>query len=178
MNATVSHKIVFTGTPGAGKTTAIAALSDRAPVLTDVANTDASLGKERTTVGLDFGELDLGGGQRVRLLGTPGQLRFEFMWQIIATDALGLVILVDNSRPDPLADLALYLDAYEKLLPDMSCAVGIGRSSAGSRPTLDDFTDLLSARGWVFPVLAVDVRQRDDVLLLVDTVLAQAETRL
>lgn len=178
MNAMVSHKIVFTGTPGAGKTTAIAALSDKPPVLTDVRNTDASLGKERTTVGLDFGEVDLGDGQSVRLLGTPGQLRFEFMWQIIATDALGLVILIDNSRPDPLADLATYLDAYEALLPSMNCAVGVGRTLECPLPTLDDFADALAVRGWVFPVLAVDVRERDDVLMLVDTVLAQAETRI
>ena len=178
MNAMVSHKIVFTGTPGAGKTTAIAALSDKAPVVTDVRNTDASLGKERTTVGLDFGEVDLGDGQSVRLLGTPGQLRFEFMWQIIATDALGLVILIDNSRPDPLADLATSLDAYKALLQGMNCAVGGGRTRECPLPTLDDFGDALAARGWVFPVLAVDVRERDDVLMLVDTVLAQAETRI
>lgn len=72
-------KIVFTGTPGAGKTTAIAALSDRPPVVTDVRNTDPRLGKERTTVGLDFGQFGIPGGQTVRLFGTPGQLRFEFM---------------------------------------------------------------------------------------------------
>jgi len=80
-------KIVFTGTPGAGKTTAIAALSDTPPVSTEVQNTDVRLHKARTTVGLDFGQVDLGDGQCVRLFGTPGQVRFEFMWRIVATDA-------------------------------------------------------------------------------------------
>ena len=42
-------KIVFTGTPGAGKTTAIAAISDTPPVVTDVPNRDPSLAKARTT---------------------------------------------------------------------------------------------------------------------------------
>ena len=60
-------KIIFTGPPGAGKTTAITAMSDRAPVVTDVRNTDATLGKEMTTVGLDFGQVSLGDGQFVRL---------------------------------------------------------------------------------------------------------------
>ena len=46
-------KIVFTGTPGAGKTTAIAAISDTPPVVTDVPNRDPSLAKARTTVGAD-----------------------------------------------------------------------------------------------------------------------------
>lgn len=171
-------KIVFTGTPGAGKTTAIAALSDRQPVVTDVRNTDARLDKERTTVGLDFGEVDLGDGHSVRLFGTPGQLRFEFMWRIIAAEALGLVILIDNSRPDPLDDLDTYLDAYANMLTTMNCAVGVGRTLECPLPSIDDFGDALAARGLVFPVLAVDVRDRDDVLLLVDTVLAQAEARL
>jgi hypothetical protein len=36
---------------------------------------------------------------------------------------------------------------------------------------------MLAARGLVFPVLPVDVRRRSDVLMLVETVLFQAETR-
>src|SRR3954468_16417345 len=79
-------KIVFAGPPNAGKTTAIAALSDVAPVCTDVRNTDTALAKQRTTVGLDFGSIDLGNGQAVRLFGTPGQVRFKFLWRAIAKD--------------------------------------------------------------------------------------------
>lgn len=171
------HKIVFTGTPGAGKTTAIAALSDIAPTVTEARNNDPTLGKEFTTVGLDYGQVDLGGGQRVHLYGTPGQQRFEFMWKILASRALGLVILVDNSRPAPLEDLAVYLDAYADLLPHMAFAIGAGRTLECPLPTIDEYVDMLSQRGLVAPVLPVDVRQRDDVLMLVDTVLAQAEIR-
>jgi len=170
-------KIVFTGTPGAGKTTAIAALSDTPPVTTEVRNSDARLDKAHTTVGLDFGQVDIGDGQCVRLFGTPGQARFEFMWRIVATDAAGLVLLIDNSRPDPLADFAAYLDAWRDLLPNMSCVAGIGRTEGRARPTVDDHADLLASRGLVFPVVAVDVRRRDDVLMLVDMVLALAQTR-
>jgi hypothetical protein len=174
---TKDHKIVFTGTPGAGKTTAIAALSDSPPVVTDVQNTDSSLNKSTTTVGLDFGYFSLGDGHGVRLFGTPGQKRFEFMWRILATDALGLVILIDNSQPDSLADCADYLDVYAELLPQMNCVLGVGRTLENPHPTLDDYSELLATRELVFPVLAVDVRQRDDVLQLVDAILAQAETR-
>lgn len=172
------HKIVFAGSPGAGKTTAIGAISDRPPIVTDVRNSDPSLKKDFTTVGLDYGELDLGDGERVRLFGTPGQARFDFLWSILANNALGLVILVDNSRPDPLHDLGLYLDGFRHLLPEVACTIGVGRTESHPEPSLDQFGDFIAARGLVCPVLPVDVRRRDDVLLLIDTVLAQAEARL
>lgn len=168
-------KIVFTGTPGAGKTTAIAALSDIAPIVTDVANSDPSLAKAVTTVGMDYGHVDLGPGVRVRLFGTPGQQRFDFMWRILVEQALGLVILIDNSRPDPLADLRVYLDAFADLLPHMNCVIGVGRTLECPVPTLDDFADLLAERDLAVPTLAVDVRERPDVLLLIDAILSQAE---
>jgi len=174
---TMDLKIVFTGTPGAGKTTAIGAISDIEPVVTDVANSDVTLDKALTTVGLDYGHVDLDGGLRVRLFGTPGQQRFDFMWRILVRDALGLVILVDNSRPDPLADLALYLDLFADVLDQTNCAIGIGRSDTHPSPSLDDVADLLAARGLALPVLAADARRRDDVLMLIETVIAQAEAR-
>jgi signal recognition particle receptor subunit beta len=142
-----------------------------------VANNDPTLGKENTTVGLDYGEVIVSDSERVRLFGTPGQERFEFMWRILATNALGLIILLDNSRPDPLAELRTYLKAYEGILGDVACVVGVGRTETHEVPSPDDLADELARQGLMFPVLAVDVRRRDDVLMLVDTVLAQVEAR-
>lgn len=171
-------KIVFTGPPGAGKTTAIVAISDIPPVCTDVRNTDASLAKEYTTVGMDYGEFALEGGERVRLFGTPGQERFDFMWRILSENALGIIVLIDNSRPDPQGDLAAYLDGFSHLLADTPYVVGVGRTNSHTTPTLDDYCDFMASRGIVGPVLGVDVREREDVLLLVDTLLAAAQARL
>ncbi|ARU06072.1 GTP-binding protein [Comamonas serinivorans] len=172
------YKILFTGTMGAGKTTAIGAVSDTAPIVTDVHNSDSSVQKERTTVGLDFGEFSLDNGDRVRLFGTPGQNRFDFLWKILAKNALGLIILIDNSRPDPLADLGMYLDGFADQLDTLPCAVGVGRLETHPTPTLDDYIDELSKRNRIFPVLDVDVRRKDDVVLLIDTLLAQIEANL
>jgi uncharacterized protein len=173
----IDYKIVFTGPPGAGKTTAIGALSDTPPVMTDVANNDPGLGKAFTTVGLDYGEVILSETERVRLFGTPGQERFAFMWRILATNALGLIILLDNSRPDPLHELRTYLKAYDGLIGDVACVIGVGRTETHATPSTDEVADELARHGLLCPVLAVDVRCRDDVLLLVDTVLAQVEAR-
>lgn len=170
------HKIVFTGTMGAGKTTAIAAISEIAPIVTDVKNTDESLHKERTTVAFDYGEISLENGEKLRLYGTPGQARFSFMWRITARGALGLIVLIDNARPDPLADFRIYLEGFaEAIAGGISLVVGVGRTETHSSPALEQFAEELRVRGRVAPVLPVDVRRREDVLLLIDVLLTQLE---
>ena len=169
------YKLLITGTMGAGKTTAIRAISDIDPIVTDVANHDSSVDKARTTVGLDYGMLVLDNGDRIRLFGTPGQARFDFLWQILARKALGLVILIDNSRPDPLADLAMFLDGFATHLETLPCVIGVGRTETHTVTTLDHYGDFLEARGHVFPILPVDVRERDDVISLIETLLGQIE---
>lgn len=172
------YKILFSGTAGAGKTTAIAAISETGIVSTDVANNDASLRKAMTTVGLDYGSITLPSGDRIRLFGTPGQSRFDFMWGILAKEALGLVILIDNSRPDPLADLAVYLDGFAAQLALMPCVIGVGRCETHPEPGIDAFADALHSRGLVRPVIPADVRKRDDVVMLIDILLSQVEADL
>jgi uncharacterized protein len=171
----IEYKILFTGTMGAGKTTAIASVSEISPVVTDVVNSDRTVSKERTTVGLDFGSFTLASGDRIRLFGTPGQARFDFLWKILVKNALGLIVLSDNSRPDPLADLAVYLRGFSDELDQVPCAIGVGRLESHPYPGLDEYADLLSEHGRIFPIVPADVRQREDVLLLIDTLLAQIE---
>ncbi|MGJ7544287.1 GTP-binding protein [Variovorax sp. LT1R16] len=173
----IEHKILFSGTMGAGKTTAIAAVSEIGPLSTDVRNTDESMTKPTTTVGLDYGELTLDNGERLRLYGTPGQQRFAFMWDILARGALGLVILIDNSRPDPLADLDMYLDGFAELIGRSACVVGIGRTETHALPDIDAHSRHMAARGVLCPVLPVDVRERAQVLQLLDLLLLQLESR-
>jgi len=169
------YKLLITGTMGAGKTTAIRAISDIEPIVTDVVNHDKSVDKERTTVGLDYGMLTLDSGDRIRLFGTPGQARFDFLWKILARKALGLIILIDNSRLDPRADLLMFLEGFAGSLERLPCVIGVGRSDTHPATTLDDYADVLEARGQVFPILAVDVRERADVVMLIDTLLGQIE---
>jgi signal recognition particle receptor subunit beta len=74
-------KLVVSGPVGAGKTTFISSLSEIPVVETDeLASED--IGKERTTVALDFGLLTLD-GVPIHLFGTPGQERFDFVWDIL-----------------------------------------------------------------------------------------------
>ncbi len=96
-------KLVVSGPVGAGKTTFIQSLSEIPVVETDELATEA-IGKERTTVAMDFGLLRLD-GVPIYLFGTPGQERFDFVWDVLMEGALGLVLLVagDNPRDFPRA---------------------------------------------------------------------------
>ncbi len=169
------YKLVFTGTTGSGKTTAINAISETRAIKTDVENTDATLDKELTTVGLDFGQIHLENGDRVRLFGTPGQERFDFMWKILTKDAFGIVVLIDNSSASPLDDLDMYLSGFSQELHKTPCVIGVGRSETHLQPSLDDFAVKLSEQGLIIPVVPVDVRRKEDVVLLIDILMAQAE---
>jgi len=173
----MEYKIVITGVTGAGKTTAIRAVSEIEPVSTDVGNHDAAVAKEFTTVGLDYGEITLSNGHVLRLYGTPGQVRFEFMWQILAKGALGLIILMDNSQENALASLDTYLDSFSELIDRTACVVGVGRLESHPQPDLDSYAARLAQRNVHCPVVPVDVRRKADVLMLFDLLLTQLELK-
>ncbi|MCS6868628.1 MAG: ATP/GTP-binding protein [Thermus sp.] len=88
---------MVSGPVGAGKTTFIQSLSEIPVVETDELATE-DIGKEKTTVALDYGLLTLD-GVPVHLFGTPGQERFDFMWDVLVEGALGLVLLVAGDAP-------------------------------------------------------------------------------
>lgn len=172
------HKIIITGPMGAGKTTAIGAVSEVAPIVTDVKNNDTTVDKPMTTVGFDYGLLTLDNGDRIRLYGTPGQERFRFVWQTVARGALGLIVLTDNSRPSPLDDLRLYLEGFASELETLPCVIGVGRTETHPAPGIDDYAQVVADAGYLFPVLTVDVRESEDVVMLVDVLLSQLEADL
>ena len=172
------HKILFSGTTGAGKTTAIGQVSETPPLSTDVRNTDTGLSKDMTTVGMDYGEVTLDNGDKLRLYGTPGQQRFDFMWKILSKGALGLIILIDNRQPNPLADLDRYLDGFAKLIEDTACVVAVGRTETHATPDLEQFASHMATRGVLCPVLAADVRDAAQVIQLLELLLLQLETKM
>lgn len=160
---------------GAGKTQAVATLSDIPVVSTEVKNTDLHINtKALTTVGMDYGELVLDGGISVGLFGTPGQERFNFIWPILSQGAIGVIVLIDHSAPDPIADLTHYIDTFSKIYTGR---VVVGISQVDKMPERDFgiYRDWLAANNKNLPIFPVDMRKREDVLLLVDTIIASLE---
>ena len=174
------YKIIITGPVGAGKTTAISVLSDIPPVITDEAASDMTLDlKKRTTVALDYGLMKLGESERVHLYGTPGQERFSFMWDILTEGGLGLVLLIDNSRTEPFRDLQFFLDAFKGFIHGTAVTIGITRMDEKASPAIDDYHQHVSSLGWPkLPILEVDAREKEDMSLLVQSLLYSLDPTL
>jgi uncharacterized protein len=176
-------KIVVTGPFDAGKTTLVRTISEITVLSTerDVTDDPGHEHSERTTVAMDFGRITVGSELALYLFGTPGQHRFEFMWDILAEGMLGFVLLVDAERADSI-DEAHRIREHFTAIADVPYVVVVNKV-AGSR---DEATLVAQARERLalpdeVPAIAGDVRDREDVkrvlLALLRGVLARVEDR-
>ncbi|MEQ1529189.1 MAG: ATP/GTP-binding protein [Methylococcales bacterium] len=166
------YKIIFTGPVGAGKTTAINSISDVPPLSTDAAASDMTKSrKAATTVAMDYGIMNLAGGEKIHLYGTPGQERFDFMWEILTTGGIGLVLLLDNTRADPFQDMKFFLEAFGEFIDQTGVAIGVTQMDMSTKPSIDDYHVQLKTLGIKPPVFAVDARVKNDVSVLVQSLL-------
>lgn len=167
-----NYKIIFSGPVGAGKTTAISALSDTPIISTNEQATDMTKEKKReTTVAMDYGIMKLEGDERIHLYGTPGQERFSFMWDILVEGGIGLILLLNNNRPDPFQDLKFFLESFKDFIAETAVAIGVTRMDEAQKPGISDYYDYLQAENRKIPVFEVDARERGDVSLLVEALL-------
>jgi uncharacterized protein len=112
-------KMVVTGPFSAGKTEFIRSVSE-----IDVVSTEkkVSLGQERTikeatTVAMDFGRITVDEDLVLYLFGTPGQRRFDFMWEILSEGMLGFVVMVDSTRPETFREARSILETFRAYAP-------------------------------------------------------------
>jgi uncharacterized protein len=171
-----AYKIVVTGPFNSGKTTFIGAISEIEVVSTERA-TRASGKRDSTTVAMDFGRITLRDGDVLHLYGTPGQERFDFMWEILSDGMLGYVVLVDGSDPSTFDEGELIIKRFEQMskVPLVVALTRGDRADCMSAETMkarlvpDSNTD----------VLLCDARKLRDVkevlLALLERVLEQAD---
>ena len=106
-------KMVVTGAVAAGKTEFIRTISEIDVVATERKATDETgLIKKETTVAMDFGRITIADDVVLQLFGTPGQKRFDFMWEILSEGMLGLIVLVDSTRPDTFRETSNIIDFF------------------------------------------------------------------
>ncbi len=106
-------KMVITGPFSAGKTEFIRTISEIDVVSTERKITsDVERIKDQTTVAMDFGRITVDDDLVLYLFGTPGQKRFDFMWEILSEGMLGFIVIVDSSRPETFREARSILDTF------------------------------------------------------------------
>jgi len=155
-------KIVVTGPFAAGKTTLIRTISEITVLSTEKGITDETRSRKTdTTVAMDFGRITIDRDLVLYLFGTPGQDRFDFMWEILGEGMLGYVLLVDATRPDSIEEAVGILDAFRRMAR-VPFVVGLNRAEGMDeadeeriRKTLDLDPDV--------PVVPCDATDRESV---------------
>ena len=166
-------KVLVAGPVGVGKTTAVRAASDSAILTTDVLPTDDTrLQKNTTTVAMDFSVIWLDDNIKVHLYGTPGQERFDFMWDVLATGTAGVILLADDSSNDVFADIQVYLDAFEPMIQLRQLVLGVTRLQRNNDAGLQRYRNFFAQKKMHVPVLEADPRARHDIIVLIRASLA------
>ena len=111
-------KMVITGPFNSGKTQFIQSVSEIDVVSTErKISSDAERVKENTTVAMDFGRITVDADLVLYLFGTPGQKRFDFMWEILSEGMLGFVVMVDSTRPETFREAKSILETFRAYAP-------------------------------------------------------------
>ncbi len=164
MSVPIPVKILVAGGFGVGKSTLVEAISDIEPLQTEANMTvmaeeiddiGSLTSKSSTTVAMDFGRVQLADDLVLYLFGTPGQDRFQFMWDELARGAIGSVIIVDTRR---LADSFAAVDYVERTGLPFVIAINAFDGELQHHP--EEVRKALAIDSTV-PLLILDARSRD-----------------
>jgi signal recognition particle receptor subunit beta len=174
-------KIVVTGPFAAGKTTLIETISEVAIVATerDVSEHAAEFGKPRTTVAMDFGRLTFGEDCALFLFGTPGQRRFEVMWEILSEGMIGFILLVHATDPRSLEEAGHIFEQF-KHYADVPYLVGVTHTDLSDTPAEELIEATRSHLGLTdeIKVVVCDPRSKEEVKALMLSILYEVHQRI
>jgi hypothetical protein len=160
-------KIVITGPFNAGKTQFIKTVSE-----IKVASTERRLSlpnerkiKKQTTVAMDYGRVTID-ADTLQLFGTPGQDRFDFMWEILAEEMNGFIVIVDSTDKSSFAEAKALIKLFSKF-EKVPYLVAANKQDQKGALKPNDIHQLLGlpAKIEVVPVIATDRRSVRKVLI-------------
>jgi small GTP-binding protein len=160
-------KVVVTGPFSAGKTTLIRTISEITVLSTERGITDSTRKrKAETTVAMDFGRITIDRDLVLYLFGTPGQDRFDFMWEILGEGMIGYLLLVDAAREDSIQEAAGILDAF-RTMARVPFVVGLNRAGGDDHMLVESVRSRLEIPSdiAILPCDATDKESVKNVLL-------------
>jgi hypothetical protein len=99
-------RILVTGPFNAGKSTVVRALCNNA----------VSVDRMGTTVAFDYGNVEIS-GLEAEVFGTPGQERFDFIFQIFAREINGVLLVIDATQPEDFPRAKQMMDLVGRNTP-------------------------------------------------------------
>lgn len=159
-------KIVITGPFNAGKTQFIKSVSEIKVASTErrLSSADERKIKKQTTVAMDYGRVTID-DDRLQLFGTPGQDRFDFMWEILAEEMNGFIVVVDSTDQDSFPEAKALIKLFSKFekVPYLVAANKQDQKNALKPNGIHQLLDL-PAKISVVPVSAIERRSVRRVL--------------
>ena len=171
-------KMVVTGPFSSGKTEFIQTVSEIDVVATErKISSEAERIKETTTVAMDFGRITVDDNLVLYLFGTPGQKRFDFMWEILSEGMLGFIVMVDSTRPETFREARSILETFRAYAPT-PYVVTANKQDVEDAWSVDDMRIALRLDPKIkfLPCVALDKESVKGVLLeLLYSILAEME---
>lgn len=172
-------KMVVTGPFSAGKTQFIRSVSEIDVVATErkVTGDGERAVKQATTVAMDFGRITVDEDLVLYLFGTPGQKRFDFMWEILSEGMLGFIVMVDSTRPETFREGRSILETFRAYAPT-PYVVAANKQDAADAWDLEDMRHALrlDSKVKLLPCVGTDKATVKNVLLeLLYSILAEME---
>jgi small GTP-binding protein len=173
-------KMVVTGPFSSGKTEFIRSISEIDVVTTErgITSPEERAVKDSTTVAMDFGRITVDDDLVLYLFGTPGQRRFDFMWEILAEGMLGFVVMVDSTKPETFREAKSILETFRAYAPT-PYVVAANKQDQGDAWNTDDLRIALRIDDGIklLPCVARDKESVKTVLLeLLYSILEEMES--
>lgn len=163
------NKIIFSGPPGVGVTTAIKSISDITPEIKKTEIVDAN--GNTTTIEMDYGILKLDSGDEIYLYSTPEKAKLEHVREALKKDCIGLIIFINNSDADPIGTMFQYMDDHVALVGKKCMAVALTRYEDSPSPDINEFHVALREKKLPIPVFSVDGHEKNDIITIIRALL-------
>lgn len=166
----IYKKLAVVGEVGSGKTQLINTISEISPFATE-AKSSVDIGKEYTTVGIDYGRLTLDENIALGLYGLPGQKRFQLLWDMVQQGLWGLLILVKFNSDMEVKTLLPIIEHFCSDKKSVPLVIGITHTDlAEDEEQIDLFLDVvqytLDQYAILAPVVTLDPREVESSLLV------------